>query len=424
MRIKDVEYFYLDVPFHPVPDRNMSRAQHGWHIVEICRLTTDNGFVGIGETLPNYTWSRTSKESYDRIKGRNPFELLYEDNLGAGIQMAILDLCGKAAEVPAWRLLGKKVRDWCPISWWGIDMSPEDYASETRDAVSAGYTSFKQKARPWWDVYEQARLTVAEADINFKLDFDFNEHLVNAANAIPVLQELDKFPQIAIYESPIPQGDVEGNKRIRAAIRGAVAMHYAHPPMGTAIREQCTDGWVVCAGINGVLRAARLCEQVHMPFWLQQVGTGITTTFAAHLGAVCQQAIWPAVTCMNMYVDQLITKPIEVRGGFYRVPEAPGLGIEFNEAALKWKVDSSTKPPLDQRNGKALYAICYTSGERVWYKGEMIPNGYWPDCAIGNQPICEHGVRLETWANDGSKEWSALAAKVADGPVRDCERPV
>ena len=36
---------------------------------------------------------------------RNPAELLGDDSLGAGLQMALYDVVGKALEVPAYRLL-------------------------------------------------------------------------------------------------------------------------------------------------------------------------------------------------------------------------------------------------------------------------------------------------------------------------------
>lgn len=420
MKIKNIETFWLDVPFHDVPDRNMSRSCHGWHIVEMCRVELDNGVVGMGETLPHYTWGKVSPKAIERAKGANPFAIMWDDTLGAGLQMAILDACGKAAQVPVHKLLGNQIRDWCPISWWGIDMSPEDYASETRDAVKLGYTSFKQKARPWWDVYEQARLTCAQADENFKLDFDFNELLNTAGTAISVIQELDKFPQIMIYESPIPQSDINGNRRIRRQTRCAIAMHYNSPPVYTATREEVTDGWVFSGGASGGTKAARWCDHVNQPFWLQLVGTAWTTTMAAHLGAVCEKAQWPAVTCMNMYVDQLITEPIEVVGGYYRVPDTPGLGIEFNEDALKFKVDKPDKPVVDAYSDQAIYGVVRANGFTTWYAGEFTDDGgYWPDTKAGNQSMFEHGVRLETWPNDGSKEWRNLCDRVKIGPVRE-----
>lgn len=417
MKIKDIETIWLHVPFHEVPQRAMERNCHGWHISEICRVTADNGLVGVGETLPNYTWGGVSKSAIERAKGANPFEIMWDDSLGAGLQMAIFDLAGKAAGVPVYRLLGTKVRSRCPISWWGIDMPPQDYAAEARVAVGQGYTSFKQKARPWFDVFEQARLTAAEVDVNFKLDFDFNGSLNNAANALSILAELDSIPQMWIYESPIPQGDVAGNQRIRARTRCGLAMHYGEPPIATAVREQVNDGWVIGGGVGQILREARVCEQLNMPFWLQMVGTAWTTTLAAHLGAVCRMAQWPAVTCLNMYVDHLVTRPVEVEGGCYRVPETPGLGIEFDEAALKYRVDSPTCPPLDAFNDKAIYAVVRPSGEKTWYNGEMTSGGYRQEALDGNVPLFERGVSLETWHNDGSKDWKQLAERVKVAPV-------
>lgn len=414
MKIKDIELIILDVPMHEVPDRAMSRTNHGWKICEICRVTTDNGLVGIGETLPNYTWGKVSPAAVERAKGKNPFELLWDDSLGAGLQQAMFDVCGKAAGVPAYQLLGKKVRDHCPISWWGIDMSPEDYASEARSAFANGYMSFKQKARGWWDVYEQIRLTSAGVPRNFKFDYDFNEHLLTAANAISVLQELDKCPNVAIYEEPIFRVDIEGNRRIRSATRNPIAFHYVGDKTVMNIREDMCDGYVVGGGAASTMKAAHLCEETRKLFWLQLVGTGITTAWAMHLGAVCANAQWPAVTCMNMYVDQLITEPLVVKGGYITVTDKPGLGIEFNEAALKWRVNSIEKPNTD-----AIYAIVRDNGRKTWYHGEYGHRGYWNESWAGNVPMFEHGVRLHQWKNDGSKEWKDLQARTKIAPVME-----
>jgi L-alanine-DL-glutamate epimerase-like enolase superfamily enzyme len=414
MRITDIELILVDVPFYEIPERNMARTLAGWHISEICRVTTDAGLVGIGETLPNYTWGRVTPEAIERVKGQNPFALLWDDSLGAGLQMALFDVAGKAAGVPVYRLLGQKVRDWCPISWWSIDMPPEDFAAEARQAVELGYTSYKMKARPWFDVYEQVKQVSAVIGPNFKLDLDFNGMLVNAATAVPVLKELDAFPNVAIYETPIPQGDVEGNKRIRAQTRCAIAMHYGTPPIMTALREQVCDGFVVSGGAGRILREAHLCAQANMPFWLQLVGTGITTTWALHLGAVCTHAQWPAVTCLNMYRHQLITRPITVQGGYARVPEEPGLGIELDETAVeRYRTQSATK-----ELPRALYAFVRANGERTYYKGEYGKGGYWEDFLGGNQPLFERGVRLERIDDDGSREWAELYARVQQAPVR------
>src|SRR6185437_10800614 len=102
-RITNVERLLVDVPFYDIPDRNMARDVSGWHIVEVCRVTSDSGMVGYGETLPNYTWGRVTDEAVARVHGKQPAECMWDDSLGAGLQMALFDLAGKEAGVPAYR---------------------------------------------------------------------------------------------------------------------------------------------------------------------------------------------------------------------------------------------------------------------------------------------------------------------------------
>ena len=53
--------------------------------------------------------------------------------------MALYDIVGKALGVPVYRLFNlPRVREWCPISWWNIDMPPEAFAEEAQEAVVAG----------------------------------------------------------------------------------------------------------------------------------------------------------------------------------------------------------------------------------------------------------------------------------------------
>jgi len=419
MRVTGVERLLVDIPFYDVPDRNMARDVSGWHISEVCRVTTDSDLVGYGETLPNYTWGRVTDAGVARVHGKTPAECMWDDSLGAGLQMALFDLAGKEAGVPIYRLLGHKVRDWCPLSWWCIDMPPEDMAAEAARAVELGYTAHKQKARPWFDVIEQARQTAAVIPENFSVDLDFNGHLVTAASAVSLIKELDNFRNVSIYESPIPQGDVAGNQRIRSQTRCAIAMHYGSPPIMTALREQVCDGFVVGGGASAVMRQAAIAHEANMPFWLQLVGTGLTTTFAMHLGAVCSHAQWPAVTCVNMYQQHLIKQRISVKGGYVRVPEAPGLGVEIDESALETLRTSSTQ----HAEPKAVYAIKRGNGEITYFGGERVggpgvPRGYWDDSAMGNLPPYEHGTRLDTLFDDGTADWNDLYRRVQEAPVR------
>jgi hypothetical protein len=119
-----------------------------------------------------------------------------------------------------------------------------------------------------------------------------------------------------------------------------------------------------------------------------------------------------------MYRDQPVIEPLAVNGGFVEVPEQPGLGVEFDEAALKYRVDT---PEVEQAD--ALYAIAWASGERVWFVDETSENGFSRAFLAGNLPLFEHGVSLETYLDDGSDEWRDLKTRVVqNGSVRQTLR--
>ncbi len=139
MKISRVELTHLDVPFTAHTNSQMQYWLPHWRIVQICKLTMDNGVVGWGETIPNYTWSKVPGDIEDRIVGKEAGALLWQDELGAGVQIALFDAIGKSLNVPIYRLLGPKVRNWSPISWWAMDMLPRDWARQCADAVKQGY---------------------------------------------------------------------------------------------------------------------------------------------------------------------------------------------------------------------------------------------------------------------------------------------
>ena len=415
LRIKEIERITLRVPFTPRVQPWNALLVWQWQIVEIIRATTDDGTVGYGETLPHYTWGQVPDEAIERVQGRNPADFLGDDSLGAGLQMALYDVVGKALDVPAYRLFNlPKVRDWCPIAWWNTKMGPEDLAGEAQDAVEQGYIFHKFKARPWIDVYEQVEAVSAVTPPHYRLDLDWNSMLLNVGNAAPVLQKLDTYERVSMYEGPIPQHDAEGLRELRRKVAHPIALHFGEPPFPTAVRESVCDGFVIGGGVARVLRQGALAGEFEKPFWLQLVGVGLVTAFSAHLGAVLPFAQWPAVTCLNNYSDSLLTDPLIIRGGYLKVPAEPGLGVEVNEEALsRYKME----PPYQLPDERHILSVVWPGGRVVHFAN--MRDHCWPHFMAGNDPAQEPGVRLEIWNDDGSPEWADLYARVQQGPVRD-----
>ena len=409
--VTDIERITVRAPMTPRCEEWNAREVWQWCICEIIRVTTDAGIIGYGETLPHYTWGRVSDEAIARVKGKNAAEFLGDDSLGAGLQMAIYDVVGKALNVPAYHLFNQpKVREAVPIAWWNIDFPPEALAEEAKDALAKGYTALKTKARPWWDVYEQVAQMSAVTPPHFKIDMDWNQMLINASNAAPVLNELDKEERVALYESPIFQRDTEGQRLLRRKTQKAIALHFGDPPFPVAVRDEVCDGFVIGGGVARVLREGALAAQFDKPFFLQIVGAGITTALSIQLGAVLPMAQWPAVNCLNNYADDLIVNPIQVTEGYAHVPDAPGLGIEVDEAALaKYKME----PPYEIPRPKLLLSITWP-GNRVRHYANM-PQ-CWTDAFAGNIPVQDRGARMVVRADDGSPGWTDLYTRAMKAP--------
>lgn len=418
-KITNVERILLVVPMVERVRREMERANiHRWSETEVIRVTTDDGTVGYGETIQNYTWGRVPDDEW--MKGRSPFELMWDDSLGAGLQMALFDAAGKLAGVPVYQLLGRKVRDWCPVSFWDHDMGPEAYEREAKVAVELGFTSLKIKTRPWHDVYETVKRISAATPDWFHIDCDWNDFLLDVSTAVPVLRELEtEFPKISIWEGPINARDVAGNRLLREKLRTPVAHHYGSVPGAVAIQQGYCDGFVVAGGVSRVMEAGISAATANMPFFIQMVGTGLTTAMSLHLGAVLTHAQWPAINCHELYEHNLLSDRIPVVGGYARTPEEPGLGVALDENALEtYRVEEA-----DFSLSRRLIRYSRANGVRVyfpdsnWSQDSFMWN-YW---RTANQPVYERGVATEYLDDDGSPEFDDLYKRTKKAPVLSME---
>ena len=372
-RIVDVTFTIIQDPFTERHADHMPRLSGDWSLIEICRVRLESGVEGVGETIIQYTWGRVPAGAAERVKGRNVFELLWDDSLGCGLQMALWDAAGKQAGVPCHALFGQPVRERAPISWWCLDFSPEEWQAEAKLAASLGYTSLKLKGRPWRDVFEQIEAVSEVVPKSVLIDLDFNSSLANAATAVIFLRQLERYENVAIVETPIPQGDVAGNKRIREQTKLPIAMHFGSPPIMTALEEEVCDGFVIGGGASALMRQTTISATANKPFWLQLVGTGLTTAWTAQVGAVATHAQWPAVTCMHIWQDDLIAQPLEIANGYMKVPSGPGLGVTLDEAAVeKLRLPDQSKLPSRPTR---WYAISWPEGAAPGAQGKAVPAG-------------------------------------------------
>jgi len=438
LRIKSADRFVVNVPLTPRCEEWNALMVYNWRILEIIRVELEGGIVGWGESIPVYTWTKTTDEALLAVPGMNPVEFMGDDSIGAGLQMALYDAVGKALEIPAHCLFPlPKIRDWCPLGWWNTKMPPEALAEEAKEAVSKGYTAHKIKTRPWLDCYAQTEAISAVTPEHYRIDMDWNDMLLHVGIATPILQELEKHPKVALFEGPLPQRDIEGYRHLRGKIAKPIVAHIGVPAFPVAVRSEMCDGFVFSeCGAGIAMTNGALCAAFEKPFWLQAVGAGLTTAWVAQLGAVLSHARWPAITCMNNYADDLLSEPLRIEDGYVQVPTAPGLGVTFNTDTLS---RYAMQPPYLHTERRHIITVEWPSGRRLHYATMVNRQGnhatkspfshaanattldthrqMWEDFLMGNHPIEPRGAQMTVQKDDGSSEWADLYARTQKGPV-------
>ncbi len=411
-KITSVERIWIDLPLKEVPFRNMVREIPHWSLFEICKVTLDTGHVGVGETMPYYTWGDVPEEAVARAEGANPVEIMWDDSLGAGLQMACFDAVGKLLDAPVWSLLGTRVREQAYVGWWAIDMPAEDWISECREAQASGYTTFKTKARPWFDLENQlTRLCEALPD-HFKIDMDFNEFGLDPAIAKPLCKRLERFPQLAIWESPIRQEDVEGNQQLRRHLSVPIAQHIGRPQFSTQLKQEICDGFVLDGGASRAMRNGRIAAEFNKPFWLQWVGSNLAATYGLHIQAVLTHALWPAIHCNHMWPEHFVEEPFLVNNGMAEVPNKPGIGVTVDwDVIEKYRVERQDKPyPYPG----LLLELQWPSGTKTYFTHTQQMWDYFG--GSGQLPAFINGVHLTRIEDDGSETWKQNYERACQAP--------
>lgn len=436
LRVSTIERIPIEIPFRDVPKRNMQRELPHWNRFELFEVELESGDVGYGESMTYYTWGSTSDEDIELVVGTNAAKAMWDDTIGAGLQMALFDAVGKAKSVPAYALMGDRCYDEVPLSWWCIDMPPEDWLAECKTAIDHGYTVAKLKGRPWFDIREQLELLSRELPEWFLLDVDFNETLLTAEKAIPLLRELEEYPQVGRIETPIPQEDIRGNERIRDSIESDLVLHYGSPDPIRALHENVVDGFVLMGGVSQIRREASVASAADRPSWLQLVGSELTAAFSIHCNAVLDSAEWSAINCHQLFAESPANAGIDVTDGRAVVPDEPGIGVEVDRDAIeRFRIEDQSRDESSEQSLDADHSEFYLRMQtRERYSPKRLIESRWADgtrmyfCGEndqllryaqeeGNMPYFERGVETRLIPDDGSDRWETIHQRAREEPV-------
>lgn len=417
MKIKQIDTIPLKLDLIPEVAPHLYRSNHPGHIV-LYRLHLENGTIGYGEDIGQPT-------DVSAFIGQNAIAGLKQISHN-GVQMACYDAVGKALGLPAHALMGRQVRQHVPFAYWSIDLPPDVWATQTERAVSLGYQVYKFKCRPWWDPLEQIERVAAVAPKGFKFWLDFNGHLREARQALPILQALAEYDCVGGFESPIPQRDAAGYQTLRQKIDKPIAAHYGSGcchvrsdpnydkgvPALDQIKLGLCDGFVLGGGdVEAIRQKAAVAEEAHIPFWLQTVGAGLRAMWVAHVASVFIQGTLAHLAAHDLWQKDIVAPP-QPTAGLMTVPNEPGLGIAVDENAIATlRIDDEPRPPL-RRISTAIYPEGY-----CWHFAteQQRHEAY----HFGDFPGFVPGIRLEIQEDDGSQDFDNLYNRCLAAPVFD-----
>lgn len=360
MHIVTIDPVLVDVPLAaPV------QGVHGTTSVQrsvLVRVTTDDGVEGWGNVDPTPGYSLVSAvDIHDAVArlapvlvGADPFNLhralarmdretAHSFEAKAAIEMALLDLKGRALGIPVHSLLGGALTPDVTLNAWIGTVAPEQAAREAAEWVRRGFTTAKIKVSGSGDegIARVAAVRAAVGD-RLALRVDFNESLT-LAEAVSCIRRLEPFA-LTLVEQPIARTDIAGLAEIRRAID--IPLMADESVTGPAslmeiIGRAAADIVKVKVMKQGGLLRTRQTIDCAAAAGLRVVighGFGLTlSTLAEAAVAATSDAVIPgceAVGPLKMAGD-VVTDPVRLGGGVLHLVDAPGLGATIDSEALK-----------------------------------------------------------------------------------------
>jgi L-alanine-DL-glutamate epimerase-like enolase superfamily enzyme len=253
----------------------------------------------------------------------------------AAIDTALWDLKAKRAGLPLWKAAGgaqARVPVYTTEGGW-LHHPARQLIDESVAAKAAGFRGAKLKVGKPSIAEDVARLSGVRAAVG-----DTFEIMVDANQAFTVAEARRRAHAyapvgLAWFEEPLPAEDLAGHVELAsvAAMPIAVGESLYHPADFRAYLERraCSIVQVDCARIGGItpwLKVAHLAETFNLsvcPHFLMELHVSLT--------AAVPNGAWVE------YIPQLesiTTSRMAMADGFAVPPESPGLGIEWDFAAI------------------------------------------------------------------------------------------
>lgn len=371
MKIQSIEVIGLACKLTAGKIYGSSVGLHTHRRASLIRLRTEDGIEGIGDVRAPVGFVRAAIEMmkpafigsnlHDRDAVFNRFfnSVYHMGHQGAliaaysGLNIAMLDALGKGLGQPVYKLLGGKVSAEVPVYATGGHFtlkSEADLVPQMEELKALGVAGVKIKIGMGVDSDAERAATARRAigdDIFLAVDANAN---YTADLALESMRRMAPH-RIEWFEEPLKPYDYAGYAFLRS--RGIMPVaageaHYMVHDFLRLLKGQCIDiaqpAVCACGGLDEARRIAELCRlygtRVVPAAWSSGVGLVAAIHYAAsllpnHVEFDPKPQFVEFDAEENALRDEILTEPVRIRNGKFAVSEAPGLGLQLNEDAVR-----------------------------------------------------------------------------------------
>jgi mandelate racemase len=247
--------------------------------------------------------------------------------------MALWDARARASGLPLVTLLGGTPG---PIPAYASlrTMAPTSAAAEAEEALARGFRAVKLKVGRSDLAADLAAIRAVREVIgpDVRLMVDYNQSL-SVVEALDRVRLLDG-EGLTWIEEPTRADDFAGHARIAGAAQTAIQLGenwWGPHDMAKSLAAGASDHVMLdvmkLGGVTGWLRAAALADAAGLP-----ASSHAFPEFSAHLLGVTPTGLWLE------YLDHagpILTEPLPIRDGAALIPDRPGSGLDWDEAAVQ-----------------------------------------------------------------------------------------
>ena len=287
----------------------------------------------------------------------------------SGVDIALWDIAGKAANLPLYKMIGGAHRDKVEVYGYGMMLRPENinslisrFKEESKEIKEMGFKALKMKVGvgPKDDIklIEAVREGIGD---NFRFMVDAN-HGYTTHDALYVGRAMEEFSPYW-FEEPVAPEDLDGYRELRAFLKVNISGGEAEfnrwgwrkllesRGLDIAQPEVCALG-----GISEYLRVLALCHSHFTPVVNHVWGSAIAVAVNLHLlaampplpgGLFPWEPMLEFDTTHNHFIEDLLTVSLDIKNqvksnnGTVSLPNGPGLGVTPQRDFLdKFRIDS------------------------------------------------------------------------------------